>query len=69
MTALLEKAIKETKKLSDEDQDFVASLVLETLRDTARWNAKFARSKDVLEELYDEAMEEYAAGRTVPINS
>ena len=69
MTALMEKAIKETAKLSDEEQDLVASLVLDTIRDTRRWDAQFARTKDVLEELYDEAMEEYNAGKTTPINS
>ena len=69
MTALMEKAIKETAKLSDEEQDLVASVVLDTIRDNRQWDAKFARTKDVLEELYDEATEEYSAGKTIPIDA
>ena len=56
MTALLE-------------QDFVAALLLANIRDSRQWDAQFAASKDVLEELFDEAMEEYRAGRTTPINA
>ena len=40
-------------------QDFLAALLLENIRDAQHWDAQFAASKDVLEELFDEAMEEY----------
>lgn len=69
MTALLEEAIRETTALPESEQDFVAALVLENIRDSRQWDAQFAASKDVLEELFDEAMEEYRAGRTTPINA
>jgi hypothetical protein len=69
MTALLEKAIQETQTLSEAEQDFVAALVIENIQDTRQWDAQFAASKDVLEELFDEAMEEYQAGRTTPLNA
>ena len=69
MTALLEKAIQETATLSEAEQDFVAALVLENIRDARHWDAQFAASKDVLEGLFDEAMEAYQAGRTTPLNA
>ncbi len=69
MTALLEHAIKETEALSDTDQDFIAALLLENILDAKQWDTQFAASKDVLEELFDEAMEEYQSGRTTTIKA
>ncbi len=69
MTALLEKAIQETQTLSEAEQDFVAALLIENIQDARQWDAQFAASKDVLEEMYDEAMEAYQAGRTTPLTS
>ena len=69
MTALLERAIQETKVLSDTEQDFIAALLLENIQDAKHWDAQFAASKDVLEELFDEATEEYQAGRTTAISA
>ncbi len=69
MTALLEQAIQETMALSDSEQDFAAALLLANIRDAQQWDAQFAASKDVLEELFDEAMEEYRAGRTTEIRA
>lgn len=62
MTALLEEAIEETKSPLSSEQDFVAALLLENIRDTRQWDAQFAGSKDVLEGLFDEATQEYQAG-------
>ena len=67
MTALMERAMDEAKVLPDSEQDFLAALLLENIRDTQGWDAQFAASKDILEELFDEAMEEYQQGRTIPI--
>ncbi len=59
MTALMEQAIEETKTLPEIEQDFIAALLLENIHDAEHWNEQFAASKDVLEELFDEAMAEY----------
>lgn len=64
MTQLLEKAFAEASKLPDEDQDFVAQIVLDELADEARWQEKFARSMPVLKKLGDEALAEFKTGRT-----
>lgn len=69
MTALMERAIEETKVLTESEQDFLASLLLENIQDARHWDAQFASSQDVLEELFDEAMEEYKQGRTTPIKA
>ena len=69
MTVLMERAIQETKELSESEQDFLATLLLENIRDTKQWEKQFAFSKDVLEDLFDEAMEEYHAGRTTLVNA
>lgn len=68
MTQLLEKAFAEASKLADEDQDFVAQIVLDELADEARWQEKFARSLPVLEKLADEALAEHARGETQPVD-
>ncbi len=69
MTVLMEKAIQESTALSESEQDFLATLLLDNIQDARRWDAQFAASKDVLEDLFDEAMEEYRAGRTTPVNA
>ena len=69
MTALLEQAIQETNRLSESEQDFVATLLLQNIRDNQHWEMQFSASKDVLEELLDEAMADYQAGRTTPVNA
>ena len=69
MTALLKRALDEAKVLPESEQDFLAALLLENIRDAQHWDTQFAASKDVLEELYDEAMEEYQQGRTIPVKA
>lgn len=64
MTRLLEKAITRAQQLSEEEQDAIATLILEEIEDEAKWDAVFARSHDVLERLAAEAEEEERNGRT-----
>lgn len=69
MTALLEKAIQESTVLSNSEQDFIAALLLENIRDAKQWDTQFAGSKDVLEELFDEATDDYQQGRATPLRA
>lgn len=39
MTKLLQKAIEEVSKLSDEQQDAIATLITEEIEDEAKWDA------------------------------
>ena len=64
MTELLEKALAEVSKLSGDEQDRIARLLLLELEDEAMWDRSFASSQDSLSELADEALAEHAAGRS-----
>lgn len=63
-TPLLEKAFAEVQKLPEDDQNWLASWLLELLEDEAQWDEQFARSQTVLEQLAKEALEDLRAGRT-----
>jgi hypothetical protein len=67
MTKLLDKAIAEARKLPPEEQDAIGARILEELADEARWAKTFAESQDLLEKLADEALAEYKAGETTPM--
>jgi hypothetical protein len=64
MTILLEKAMTEVRKLPDPEQDAIATLILEEIKDEALWDKKFEQSQDVLAKLAAEAMVEDRAGKT-----
>ncbi len=64
MTKLLERAFKEAEKLSKEEQDKLARVLLDELATERRWDELFAGSQDILDQLADEALEEHRAGRT-----
>lgn len=63
MTELLEKALAEVSKLSAEEQDVIAALILEALEDERQWEATFAASQDKLAKLAEKAREDIRAGR------
>ena len=69
MTLLLERAINEVKKLTDDQQDALAQLILENL-DEQRWDELFSRpeSETLLEKLANEALAEYHVGKTQNIH-
>jgi len=67
MTQLLEKALNEVAKLPASEQDAVAAILLEELTSERRWAESFARSQDSLAKLAEQALAEYAAGRTKPL--
>jgi hypothetical protein len=64
MTQLLERALAEISKLSDTEQDAVASLLLAELDSEKRWASAFASSQDQLATMADEALREFEAGQT-----
>lgn len=68
MTKLLEKAIQETQKLSEAEQDSIAAIILEELEGEKLWDEKFAASHDVLRKMAAEALEEHRAGKTLPLD-
>jgi hypothetical protein len=68
MTQLLERAFTEAAKLTETEQDAVASLLLAELESERRWAHSFASSQDELAKLADEALREFEAGETLPMD-
>ena len=68
MTQLLERAFAEASKLAEPEQDAMASLLLAELQSEQHWTHSFASSQDQLAQLADEALREFAAGGTLPMD-
>ncbi len=64
MTQLLKQAIAELSRLSDEEQDAMAALILEELEDEERWEAAFRSSEETLKRVADKVRADIRAGRT-----
>ena len=64
MTDLLERALAEVAKLTVEEQDSIAAVILELLKDEQRWNSAFAESQDQLSQLADKVRGDIQAGQT-----
>jgi hypothetical protein len=64
MTELLKKAFDEAARLPDDQQDAIASLLLEELKSDRAWGQAFDRSQDALEKLADQAIRDHKAGQT-----
>jgi hypothetical protein len=67
MTELLEKAFDEASKLSPEEQDFLAQLLLKDLASEGSWEQSFVESQEKLAQLADEALAEYQRGESKPL--
>ena len=67
MTELLERAFAEASKLSPEEQDFLAQILLDDLASEELWEQSFARSQDELARLGEEALAEHRRGETKPL--
>lgn len=67
MTQLLEQALSEVAKLPASEQDVMATILLEELASEQRWSESFAKSQDKLAKLAEQALADYAAGRTKPL--
>lgn len=64
MTQLLEKAFEEASKLPDLEQNALARWLINEIIAEKKWGKSFAESKDVLDQLADEAVSEHAQGKT-----
>jgi hypothetical protein len=67
MTVLLEQALAEVHKLPPDQQDAIATLILEELRDEARWNDAFEQSQDALARLAQKVRNEKRSGDVKPL--
>jgi len=63
MSQLLEQAVAKARALPAEDQDAVASIILEEIEDERRWADSFAKSPGTLAALAARAAEQVKAGQ------
>ena len=68
MTHALSFAVAEATKLPPVEQDALAAILLEEITSEQRWSQAFARSEAVLESLASEALAEFRAGKTKPLD-
>jgi hypothetical protein len=68
MTGLLEQALRRVESLSSEEQDAIASQIIETLDDEEAWTLSFRKKPAVLRSLAREALEEHRRGETRPLD-
>ena len=63
MTQLLKEAIAKVTDLPPTDQDAIAAMILEELKDEQRWTASFAKSQEALTRLAEKVRGEIARGQ------
>jgi hypothetical protein len=68
MTTLLEKALEKVDALPQDEQDAIASQILETLAEEVAWKQRFAANRERLQKLAAEALLEDARGETRPLS-
>jgi len=66
VTKLLEQSFSAVSKLSEEEQDAIAALIMEELASERQWAEAFSKSQDELAKLAEEALEEFRTGKTKP---
>ncbi len=64
MTQLLRKAFDQALQLPPDEQDALATWILEEMASERRWDEAFQASADRLKELAEEALREAREGRT-----
>jgi hypothetical protein len=69
MTETLEKAFEEASKLPSSEQDELGSWILEEIESEGRWERLIGSSKDTLENLADEALDEHRSGGSQDLDS
>jgi len=68
MTTLLEKALQRVESLPQQEQDAIASQILESLEDEEAWRQRFAAKRERLRQLGQEALAEDSRGETRPLD-
>jgi hypothetical protein len=68
MTGLLQKALLRIEVLSEEEQNAIATQILESLDDEETWTRKLHERPELLGSLAREAIEEHRRGDTRPLD-
>ena len=68
MSNLLQKAFELARSLPEKEQDALAALIIDELTSDRRWQEAFDKSGDDLDRLAAEALAEYHAEKTLPLD-
>ena len=68
MTRLLEDALRKVGKLSEDEQNGIASQILKTLEDEEAWGKMLRKNPAKLRELAEKALDEHRCGKTRPLD-
>lgn len=68
MTKLLEKAVKEISKLSEKEQNEMAQIILDEIKDESLWDESFVKSQGLISNLANEALNENSKKETKDLN-
>jgi hypothetical protein len=68
MTGLLEAALRRLESLSPEQQDAIASQIMETLDDEEQWSRHFRENRSLFRSLGQQALKEHKRGETRPLD-
>jgi len=68
MTTLLEKALQKVGALPEDEQNAIASEILDSLADEEAWKSRLASTRDRLRQLAREALQEDERGETRPLD-
>lgn len=69
MSKLLERAIEEAHKLSEDEQESIGAWLLAEIESERRWDDLLSRPpSQALERMAAEALEDFRAGRTSPLD-
>ncbi len=64
MTKLANEAFAKLRELDDAEQDRLAQLIIDDIEMDKRWDAMFAKSQGLLEEMANSAKSDYESGLT-----
>jgi len=68
MTTLLEKALQKVGALPEDEQNAIASEILDSLADEEAWKVRLTAKRDRLQQLAREALQEDERGETRPLD-
>ena len=68
MTRLLEDALRKVGKLSEDEQNGIASQILETLEDEEAWGKMLRKNPAKLRKLAEKALDEHRRGKARPLD-
>ena len=69
MVGSLSQIFKEASKLPKEEQEALAAIIAEEIRDEERWTKSFASSQDKLKLMAAQAKKELALGKVHPMEA